>query len=151
MTAYLWEKLHDRPLPQLTASKTEILQSYLDPYDVEDLVYVWLQAIRGYLALPRSRQRDTPAYEYTLIHRDSGRRAIAQIKTGSTPVDLAALAAAASDDETDTFAYATCGRYGGDRAAVLHVVQDAELLDFADRHEMLLPPRVRTWFALASG
>ena len=40
LTPYLWEKLHDRPLPELVMSPKEVLTSHLDPYDVEDLVYV---------------------------------------------------------------------------------------------------------------
>lgn len=150
LTAYLWEKLHGRPLPELQLTPHEILTRLLDPYDVEDLVYVWLQVALGYIALPRSRQRDTPAYEYTLIHRETGRKAIAQIKSGATPVDLEALARAATDKETGTFAYATCGDYLGERTVVTKIIEDDELLAFAQDHEMLLPPRVRTWFGLAS-
>ena len=106
LTPYLWTKLHGRPLPQLTITPAEVLASHLDPYDVEDLVYVWLQVARDFVALPRARQRDTPAYEWTMIHRGTGRRGIVQIKTGSEPVDLQALANARADDETDTFAFA---------------------------------------------
>jgi hypothetical protein len=149
LTTFLWEKLHNRPLPALDLTMREILTIHLDPYDVEDLVYVWLQATANYLALPRSRKRDTPAYEYTLIHRETGRRAIAQIKTGLTPVDLAALAAAVTDSRTNTFAYATSGRYIGDTSQVTRVIGDAELLAFARQHPQFLPPRVRTWFELA--
>jgi hypothetical protein len=149
LTLYLWEKLHGRPLPLLEVSKAEILESHLDPYDVEDLVYVWLQVARGYIALPRSRNRDTPAYEYTMIHRTSGRRAIAQVKTGSTPLDLAALALAPAGQATDTFAYATSGSYIGDPADVTEVIATDELLRFAGEHEALLPPRVRAWLQLA--
>jgi hypothetical protein len=104
LTPYLWEKLHGRPLPTLAITPGEVLASYLDPYDVEDLVYVWLQLARDYIALPRARQRDTPAYEWTMIHRHTGRRGIVQIKTGSEPVDLQTLADARADDETDTYA-----------------------------------------------
>ena len=149
LTPYLWEKLHDRPLPELALTPNEVLVSHLDPYDVEDLVYVWLQVARGYVALPRARQRDTPAYEWTMIHRDSGRRGIVQIKTGSEPVDLQALADARADDQTDTYAFATCGSYRGDPSVVDEVVGSDTLLSFAAEHPGLLPLRVRAWFELA--
>ena len=148
LTGYLWEKLHGRRPPKLGISKEQILESYLDPYDVEDLVYVWLQVARGYVALPRARQRDMPAYEYTLIHGGTGRRAIAQIKTGATAVDLVKLAAAAVGD-TETFAFATSGRYVGEPCTVTEVIRADELSRFAEEQEPLLPPRVRTWFELA--
>lgn len=127
------------------------MTSLLDPYDVEDLVYVWLQAIEGYLALPRARARDTPAYEFTMIHRESGRKAIAQIKTGAAVVDLDHLASAAPDDQTDLFAYATDETaYSGSPSATVRLIKSAELLAFVAAHSPLLPPRVRLWFELAT-
>jgi hypothetical protein len=150
LTPYLWEKLHDRELPRLAISPTEVLTSHLDPYDVEDLVYVWLQAARGYIASPRARQRDTPAYEWTMIHRGTHRRGIVQIKTGADHVDLQALASARADEQTDTFAFATCGGYNGDPGLVNEVISIDDLLAFAASEPDLLPVRVRTWFELAS-
>jgi hypothetical protein len=149
LTPYLWEKLHNRPLPQLGITPREILTSHLDPYDVEDLVYVWLQVARGYIAMPRARKRDTPAYEWTMIHRESGRRGIVQIKTGSTPVDLAELAAVA-DKATDTYAFATSEQYFGPPDVVTEVIEITELLRFARDHANMLPGRVQTWFQLAT-
>ncbi len=148
LTPYLWEKLHGRPLPALEITPLDVLTSHLDPYDVEDLVYVWLQVARGYVALPRARQRDTPAYEWTMIHRRTRRRGIVQIKTGSDHVDLQALADARADDQTDTFAFATCGDYDGNRHVVTEVIECRDLLAFAAEHPGLLPARVRTWFEL---
>lgn len=149
LTPYLWEKVHGRPLPTLAITPGEVLASYLDPYDVEDLVYVWLQLARDYIAFPRARQRDTPAYEWTMIHRHTGRRGIVQIKTGSEPVDLQALADARADDETDTYAFATSGSYLGDPVLVDEIIGRDTLLSFAAEHPGLLPLRVRTWFELA--
>lgn len=148
LTPYLWEKLHGRALPTLSIKPQEVLASHLDPYDVEDLVYVWLQVARGYIALPRARQRDTPAYEWTMIHRETGRRGIVQVKTGSSSVDLQALANARADDQTDTFAFATCGTYDGDVGLVDEVIGSQELLRFVADHLELLSGRVRTWFEL---
>jgi hypothetical protein len=150
LTRYRWEKLNGRPLPDLNITPREVLTSHLDPYDVEDLIYVWMQVERGYIALPRARQRDTPAYEYSMIHRDTRRRGIAQVKTGSTPVDLNALAAAVTRDDTDTYAFATSGNYDGDSAAVTEIIDTDELLGFVAAHPDLLPLRVRTWFELTS-
>lgn len=149
ITPYLWEKLHGRELPALDLTPGDVLASHLDPYDVEDLVYVWLQVRRGFVALPRARQRDTPAYEWTMINRTTGRRGIVQIKTGSEAVDLQALANARADDRTDTFAYATSGAYLGNPELVTEVIVDEALLQFVAEHAELLPNRVRTWFELA--
>jgi hypothetical protein len=151
MTVFLWEKLHGRRLPALNLTSEQVLTSHLDPYDVEDLVYVWLQVQRDYVAFPRARQRDMPAYEWTMINRKTGRRGIVQVKTGDTHVDLAALADAVADDETDTYAFATCGEYDGDQRLVTEVIKPTQLLRFAREKPSMLPLRVRTWFELASG
>jgi hypothetical protein len=68
LTPHLWAKLHGQP-STVALTAREVLTSHLDPQDVEDLVNVWLQAAGGYLAMPRARRRDTPAYEFTMIHR----------------------------------------------------------------------------------
>lgn len=149
LTPYLWAKLHGEPLPDLDVAPLEVLTSHLDPYDVEDLVYVWLQVARGYVALPRSRQRDTPAYEWTMIHRQTRRKGIVQIKTGSDVVDLQALADARVDDHTDTFAFATCGNYAGSPDLVTEIITAPALLAFVAAEASLLPLRVRTMFELA--
>ena len=148
LTPYLWKKLHGQHLPELDITPSEVLTSHLDPYDVEDLVYVWLQVACGYIALPRARQRDTPAYEWTMIHRDTRRSAIVQIKTGADHVDLKALADATVGD-MDTFAFATCGRYDGDRRSVTEIIDRDVLLAFVAAQPELLSARVRMWFELA--
>jgi hypothetical protein len=151
LTLWLWEKLHDRAPPRLEITPGEVLSGHLDPYDVEDLVYVWLQVARGYVVLPCARQRDTPAYEWTMIDRVTRRRAIAQIKTGAEPVVLASLASAVAGDATDTFAFATGGCYVGDPALVTAIIESDDLLAFVREHPDLLPERVKAWFELAGG
>lgn len=150
LTPYLWAKLRGDPLPDLEITPLEVITSHLDPYDVEDLVYVWLQVARGYVALPRARQRDTPAYEWTMIHRQTGRKGIVQIKTGSDYVDLQALSDARADTTTDTFAFATGGQYIGDNELVTEIISSNDLLAFVTENPDLLPLRVQTMFELAS-
>jgi hypothetical protein len=149
MTGFLWARLNDHPLPQLDVSASDVLTSHLDPYDVEDLVYIWLQVARDYIALPRARQRDTPAYEWSMIHRDTRRRGIVQVKTGQVAVDLDELVAATTDDATDTFAYATCGEYTG-TASVTEVIANQDLLRLAHDWPDMLPARTRLWFEVAA-
>lgn len=149
LTPYLWAKLNGERLPDIDVTVKEVLTSHLDPYDVEDLVYVWLQVARNYVALPRARQRDTPAYEWTMIHRESRRKGIVQIKTGNDIVDLQALADARADDMTDTYAFATCESYLGSHDLVTEIIKGEDLLKFVADETDLLPLRVRTMFELA--
>jgi hypothetical protein len=152
VTNWLWEKLHNRTIAPLNITPHEVLTHHLDPQDLEDLVYMWLQITKNYTVLPKARQRDMPVYEWTMIHRSNGRPAIAQVKSGSESVDLVPLAKAASGNpDMATFAYAASGRYNGDHGLVTHVITPTQLLNFAERYPDLLPPRVRTRFELARG
>ena len=150
LTPYLWEKLHDRPAKRPDLTPLRVLTEVLDPYDVEDLIYMWLQVERGYAALPRTQIKSTPAYEWTMIHRNKGNQAIVQVKTGGDRVELKELSAARADDETETYAYASTGVAPEDDVSLVSkVIRPEELLEFAANRPELLPERVRTLFELA--
>jgi hypothetical protein len=149
-TAWLWEKLHGRDPAPLSFSHLEVLRQ-LEPYDLEDLVYTWMQVAEDYLALPRARRTDTPAYEWTMLNRKTFAPAIVQVKSGNQAVDLEALVAAAPDAETVLFACSASGRFTGHPPREVRCVSPDELVAFVREHGRLLPPRVRTWFELAKG
>ena len=118
----------------------------LSPGDLEDLIYVWLQFSKNYLMIPNARQASTPVYEWTMVHRQTGRRAIIQIKSGKTMVDVEGLVRAAKEADADAFAFAASGRYSiNDHPEVQYVPLD-HLTDFARGQKNLLPWRVARWF-----
>ncbi len=148
-TAWLWEKLHGREPAPLSFSPAEVLKQ-LEPYDLEDLIYTWMQVCGDYLALPKARRTDTPAYEWTMLHRKTHRPAIVQVKSGDQAVDLEALAAAAPSDETIVYAFSAANTYTGTPTRMPIKIGSDELLAFVASDPELLPERVRTWFELAS-
>jgi hypothetical protein len=135
------------PAP-LSFTHLEVLRQ-LEPYDLEDLVYTWMQVVEGYLALPKARRTDTPAYEWTMLNRHTFVSAIVQVKSGNETVDLEALAAAAADTGTVLFVCSASGRFTGHPPREVRCISPTDLVDFVHEHERLLPPRVRTWFELA--
>jgi hypothetical protein len=147
-TAWLWEKLQGREPAPLNFSPAEVLEQ-LEPYDLEDLVYTWMQVCGDYLALPKARRTDTPAYEWTMLHRKTHRPAIVQVKSGDQAVDLETLAAAAPNDETILYAFSAANMYTGTPTRTPIKIDTDELLAFVERDPELLPERVRTWFELA--
>jgi hypothetical protein len=149
-TAWLWEKLHGRDPAPLSFTHLQILRQ-LEPYDLEDLVYTWMQVAEDYLALPKARRTDTPAYEWTMLNRKTFAPAIVQVKSGDQAVDLEALAAAAPNAETVLFACSASGQFIGHPPREVRCVSPDELVAFVRGHERLLPPRVSTWFELATG
>lgn len=147
-TAWVWEKLNGGEPPPLDLSSAEVLQ-HLDPYDLEDLIYVWMQVACGYLALPNARRTDTPAYEWTMLHRKTHLPAILQVKSGGRSVDLEDLVKAAVNEDTTIFAFSTAGDYRGSPPREVIRIEADELLCFVAKYPQLLPPRVRMWFELA--
>jgi hypothetical protein len=147
-TAWLWEKLNGREPAPLDFSPAEVLEQ-LEPYDLEDLIYTWMQVCGDYLALPKARRTDTPAYEWTMLHRKTHRPAIVQVKSGDQAVDLEALAAAAPNDETILYAFSAANMYTGNPIRMPTKIATDELLAFVMSAPELLPERVRTWFELA--
>jgi hypothetical protein len=53
-TAWIWEKLHGREPPRPEFSPAEVLVQ-LEPYDLEDLIYTWMQ-----VSIWRCRRRAAP-------------------------------------------------------------------------------------------
>ncbi len=60
---------------------------FLDTEAVEDIVAIYLQS-KGWWLIPNSRKADTMSYEYYLIHNETKERAIVQVKTGTTKLNL---------------------------------------------------------------
>jgi hypothetical protein len=118
----------------------EMIESLLGPEDLEDLVAVYLQD-RFDLVLV-SRGKCTPGYEYVLRHRSTGRRAVASVKSGATPVKQDRLP---KDADIDAYVYAVSGNYEGPRSANVRVITTAELADFVVQRRVILPDQVARW------
>jgi hypothetical protein len=143
----LLDELQGKSPATLQMSRANVLRELLDPFDVEDLVYMCLQLAHDYLVVPASRRTDTSTYEYVLMRRKDARKAVVQVKTGSAAVDVDALLSAAAG-EAQAIAYATSGSYVGATERAI-IITDDELLTFARTHDGFLPPRVRRWFDYA--
>lgn len=144
LSVRLYDDLMGNQPEPLELTPSEALRELLDPIDAEDLVATFLQARRNYMVMPASHRPDTPAYEQVLISREDGHRAIIQVKTGNSAVDLGLLRKAAGDDAR-AFAYSTTGRYSGDPGNV-EILDEEQLLGFVREQPQFLPRRVRRWF-----
>jgi hypothetical protein len=147
-SAALFAELTGSKIEKLGLTPEQILQDFLDPFDVEDLVFSYLQVERGYLVLPASRRTNNPTYEYAVVEREGGRLVPVSVKTGATFVDVGQLASTA-EAGGKAVAYSTEGNYMGDGSGRVELIDNAELLRFARSSTELLPPRVRRWFRYA--
>lgn len=83
----------------------EVITSQLGPTDLEDLVAVYLQDQHHMVLI--NRGKSTVGYEYVLRDRDTGRRAVATVKSGGYAADLDALP---TDPDVDVWAYTVVER-----------------------------------------
>tara|TARA_B100000315_G_scaffold239549_1_gene258438 strand:- start:2020 stop:2916 length:897 start_codon:yes stop_codon:yes gene_type:complete len=114
--------------------------------DCEDIVGAYLQE-QGYRLIPSSCKSDTVAYEFVLKHRDSGRRAVVQVKQG-VPIDLAKYESL----DCDVFLFTTQGRYVGTPSKNIHCLSVEEMIAFALANQALLSDRLKNWMRyLADG
>ncbi|QBS36862.1 hypothetical protein E1B22_02135 [Thermaerobacter sp. FW80] len=112
----------------------------LSDEDCEDLVAIYLQVERDFVIVPSTCKRDTAGYEYVLVHRHTGQRAVVQVKSGDTP----ATAMSVQDPGTKVFLFAASGSYGGDCSGCV-CLDPNEVRDFALEKTQILPRRIQAW------
>jgi hypothetical protein len=140
---FRFEVLMGRTTRVPSSTPEEVLQSLLHPWDVEDLVALYLQVVRKFLILPASRQTGTAGYEYVLIDLNSRRQVIVQVKTGDSSVDLVRLASAAGSERL-AIAFSTRGLYKGQDSRV-EKLTNQEILKFMEDYRSILPDKIRGW------
>lgn len=146
-SAYLFARLTGAPPPAWTPTVVDVLDSLLDPFDVEDLVAAYLQAERGLIALPARRNASTLAYEYTLRDPANGQIYAVQVKTGDAPVPTDELA---STEGLRWIVFSARERYPSKLPTHVEAIAPATMIEFMTKRPNALPPVVSTWLALVA-
>lgn len=146
-SAALFAELSQEP-PGDRPSLEEVLTSYLDDRDLEDLVCVYLKSRLGYLPRPPSRGSGIAAFKYML--RDTDRRsAIVRARRG-----YAAMARDAGSLPTDAvdevFVFSPTGTYGPDPAPNVKEIDHRDVVEFIRNERSSLPETVEQWISRAS-
>lgn len=114
--------------------------SYLDADSTEDVVFIYLQMQR-WVIIPNSRKADTMAYEFYAVHRDTGERAVVQVKTGNTPLNIGDW----SDFNERVFLFQTNGLYKGDPTPNTELLSARKIEEFLLANRRIMPASVRRW------
>jgi hypothetical protein len=112
--------------------------------DFEDLVGLYMQ-LEGYLLVPSSCKRTTGTYEWVMIHKESGRRATAQVKSGSE--DLVPSLYASFEGAVVLFT--ARGRFIGPVPENVVCLRTDALQELWSAHRNLMPKRIETWLQIA--
>jgi hypothetical protein len=129
---------------QVENLKGQDIYSFLSAEDCEDALAVYLQVNYDYLIIPSSCKDSTMTYEYELKNRITGKNAVAQVKSGWTPLDC--------DDysklDTDIFLFATCGKYNGNPQPNIKTIDPERMRKFLYEKTFLLPEKMKIWIEL---
>lgn len=119
------------------------LYEFMTDADIENVVFVYLQVL-GWYVLPGTRTATTAHYEFILVNRETGERAVVQVKSGCAWMDASRYAG-----EEKAFLFAASGHYGANIPPNAVVITRQQLNGFMRERPHLLPRAVSTWIDIA--
>ncbi|MCB9447137.1 MAG: hypothetical protein H6585_02185 [Flavobacteriales bacterium] len=138
---FIFNKLTSTDTYKIKELENPDIFSLLSSDDCEDILGLYLQKEKGYLLVPSSCKSDTMNYEYELRQKDTGDKAVVQVKNGW--VDLH------TDDYSNinstVFLLTTKGQYLGDQQDNIHFVNPTEMEEFVFANIDILPDKIRNW------
>lgn len=118
--------------------------SLLSSDGCEDALAIYLQVTKDYHIIPSSCKDGTMTYEFELKHRQTGKSAVVQVKSGWTPINI--------DDyyklDTDIYLFATSGKYYGTPKSNIKTVDADILRKWLYEQTHLLPGKMKVWIEL---
>lgn len=84
---YLWNSLAKKEVYKIETSKYADIFTMFDDEETEDIIFLFMQS-KGWYVLPNSRKKDTMSFEYYAVNPKTYEKAVAQVKTGNSIIDL---------------------------------------------------------------
>ena len=146
---YLYNQLCTEPLYDLAGEHGDVdLFTLISAEDCEDVVGIYLQE-EGYRLIPSSCKSSTSRYEFVLKNRETGRRAVVQVKQGQIDLNREEYGDAFEGD--DVFLFTTHGNYVGAERANAHCLGPGEMRDFVLANRGVLSERLNRWIDFLRG
>lgn len=123
------------------------LYHLLSPWDLENLIAMYLQKDRNYMLIPRTAESTMPKYEFVLI-RENGGTAAVQVKSGSEPGIIADYENIAQDFG-EFFLFASSGNYVGNPSTRVECLDPEVIRRFTEKHFDLMPRSIKLFMTLA--
>ena len=129
-------------LPTKGDDKTDLYE-FMDDADLENVVFVYLQVL-GWYVLPGTRTTTAAHHEFVLVDRETGSRAVVQVKSGDTAID-----ASRYPGEEKAFLFAASNNYGRNVPSNAVIITKQQLNEFMRTNSHLLSRAVSTWIKIA--
>ncbi len=136
-----YNKLSETPYYAAESQKVQDVFSLISDDDCEDLVALYLQYKRNYMVVPSTCKKSTANYEYVLVHKETGKSAVAQVKKGNTSL----YASDFNDVDAKVYLFTTEGKYEGNFQDSIHILTKDEIEAFVYEHLPILPEKIRVW------
>ena len=144
---HLWNKHAKQEVYKVKFDEFPDIFSMLDPEETEDLVFLYLQS-KGWYVVPNSRKGNTLCFEFMLAHSNSGEKALTQVKTGSTELNINKY----NKYEQRIFLFQSNGKYSRNPAEAENVecIKRYELEDFLKKKKGIFPESFQTKLDMVS-
>lgn len=140
---YLWNKLSGVEFYPLSNENCKNVFSFLGSEETEDMVFIYLQE-QGWIVIPNSRKADTMSYEFYLVNRKTGEKAIVQVKTGHT-----ALTQDWKSWKEKVFLFQANGNYSDNPCGDVVCIKPKDIELFMYGNKKLLPSNIVNWLDYA--
>ena len=138
----LWNKLSKTNQYEIDSLVNSDFFSLISDRDAEDLVCIYLQ-VQGWVYVPGSRSLDTMKYEYYFVNLTSKKRAIVQVKTGKSRIDVDSL----NNFHENVFVFQPNNHYDGAPGAECRICR-SEIIKFVEDYKSLIPNNILNWYEL---
>ncbi|NOI29562.1 hypothetical protein [Vibrio coralliilyticus] len=137
---FLWNGLVSEEFYDIDLDEASHIFSYLSAEETEDVIFIYLQYM-GWILVPSSRRTDTMSYEYYAINKDSGQRAIVQVKTGGEQLDPSDW----GDWKEKVFLFQSNGLYTQKGTETIECLEPSKIEEFLYDNMNILPKRIARW------
>jgi len=139
-SCYLWNELSKSPDYATSNTKEVDIFSLLSAEETEDVIFIYLQ-LNGWIVVPNSRKADTMRYEFYLINKETGGKAVVQVKTGGTQVNPELWAAS----KEKVFLFQSKGNYTGSSRDNVQILYSQDIRQFIFNNLDVMPSTIRRW------
>lgn len=143
---HLWNELSGQQVYDVDTAQATEFWEMLDPEEMEDLVFLYLQR-EGWWVVPNSRMGNTLRFEYMLVHPETGVKALVQVKTGDTWLNIDDYVNDASEDQ-HIFLFQSNENHDGDCVNHITCITQKEVIVFLRQYGDRMPAWLQRKFNL---
>lgn len=135
---YLWNTLSKTNDYEIDQGHASDIFEMLDDEETEDLVFMYLQYM-GWVLIPNSRKKDTMNYEFLAVNPKTGERAVSQVKTGNSEINIENF----SSYKEKVFLFQSNELYAGIKSENAVFLSRKEILEFIGQAKDWLPSTIQ--------